>query len=134
MNMIILKGRLTSDPKFRANKDGSQTVSFQLACRQNFKRQGAEQADSDFVWFSRYISADKVSSNPYQRLKKGMEIEVTGHLESYQVPENGVNKTRISCIADRFEFCETKAAVEARDAAQAAAAAAQVPVAVPVQG
>ena len=137
MNIVSISGRLTADPTFRQNQDGSWNVSFCVASRRNFKNRNGE-VESDFVWFSRYLNADAYNNpqNPYRLLRKGAGVIVHGKIETWRtIGEGGKAITNAGLVCDSFEWTESKSAADARaSAATAAAPAPTAPVTVQVQG
>jgi len=49
LNMVLLTGRLAADPQLRYTPSGVAVVNFTLAVAQNFKREGADQPEVDFI-------------------------------------------------------------------------------------
>lgn len=131
MNQSIFTGRITSAPTFKANKDGSQTVLFQLAVRRNYANHEGV-VESDFINLQGYIPANKVGTkHQYSYLDTGMLVSVTAEIRTYTIGEGDARTYGWNLQANNIEFLESKAVTDARKAARAAQAQ-QAPAAVAV--
>ena len=129
-NFGIAIGRLTADPVFFANANGSSKVKFTIAARDNFKSKdanGAQVVKSQFIPLEAYIANPQ--ANPiYTMLKKGDKNSV-----SYSVSTNNYNDKNgtmhygIILFVESIQFEESKTQAAARRAAQAQASAYAAP-------
>ena len=103
MNLVVLVGRLTSDPEIRRN--GDKTIGkFSLAVSRKFKREG--EADADF--FS-CVAFGKTAEFLEKYFHKGMKAVVTGELRNnHYTDNNGVKHYSEQVIVNNIEFAESK--------------------------
>ena len=108
MNKIILLGRLTKDPEVRYTQTNNNMVTtFSLAVNRKFAKEGEErQAD-----FFNIVAWNKVAEAISKYLKKGMQVLITGRLQTRTwEDENGAKRYVTEVIAEEIDFVETKKA------------------------
>ena len=100
MNKVILMGRLTKDPDYKATQDGKTVAKFNLAVD---RRIGKE---TDFFGVTTF---GKTADFCEKYLKKGTKIVLTGRIQndSYTNKE-GKKVTSTQIIAEELEFAESK--------------------------
>lgn len=90
-NSITIIGRLTRDAETRFSQNNTAVVSFSIAVKKDYKKEGSEASFFDVTLFGK--SADKVS----QYLRKGTQVCVNGWLEqSRWQDQNGNNRSKVS--------------------------------------
>ncbi len=100
MNMIIVKGRLTSDPELKNTQSGIAVCGVSLAVP---RPRTKDETDFFNVTFWRQ-TAESVA----KYVKKGQEILVSGSMQSETYEKDGVKRTAWKLNADSFEFCGNK--------------------------
>ena len=103
MNLVVLVGRLTSDPEIRRN--GDKTIGkFSLAVSRKFKREGEAYAD-----FFNCVAFGKTAEFLEKYFHKGMKAVVTGELRNnHYTDNNGVKHYSEQVIVNNIEFAESK--------------------------
>jgi len=79
MNVVILHGRMATDPEMRFTKSGKPRTTFLIA----IDRIGSDDAD-----FIRIICWEKQAELTNDYLKKGREVIIQGQLRSYRDDQN----------------------------------------------
>lgn len=125
-NFGIAIGRLTADPVFFANSNGSAKVKFTIAARDNFKSKdtnGAQVVKSQFIPLEAYI-ANPQGRQIYTMLKKGDKVSVSYSVRTNNYADkNGEMHYGIILFVESIQFEESKTQAAARRAAQAQAPA-----------
>ncbi len=100
MNVVVLIGRLTSDPVLRTTQSGTSLANFTLAVPKRFKREN--QPDADFINCTAWGKTAEVIS---QYLSKGRQMAVQGRIQtsSYQ-DQTGATRYRTDVIVESFDF------------------------------
>lgn len=106
MNSCVLTGRLVADPELRTTPSGLSVCRFRIAVDRPFQKSG-EDRKADFIdvvaWRS---NADFVT----KYFRKGSMIAVQGSLQTNNYEDkNGNKRTSYEIVADRTEFCGSKA-------------------------
>ena len=108
MNIVILMGRLTSDPEIRSTPGGKTVATYTLAVDR--RKEGAD--------FIRCQCWERSADFAEKYLHKGTKIAVTGHIQtgSYK-DKNGKTIYTTDVIVETHDFCESKkdAKAESRD-------------------
>lgn len=99
-------GRLTKDPNVRyAGSKNTCFADFSIAVRKKFKREGESDAD-----FFEVTAMGKIAEFCEKYLKKGVKIEIHGHLvQNIWTAQDGTKKSTVKIQADEIEFAESKA-------------------------
>ncbi len=97
MNKVILMGNLTRDPEFK-NIGQTNVCNFGIAI--NRKTKNGE--DTTFVEVS---SFGKTADNIAKYFQKGKPILIEGRLQLDQWNDNGVQRSKLKVVAERFNFC-----------------------------
>ena len=142
LNVVILSGRLTADPRRFAAPDGGDVTTLRLAVNRA-KRPGARQAEADFV---DVVVLGDLARHTARWLGKGCRVSVRGQLRqrTWTTPE-GEQRSRLQVVADQVEFTDYRdhgdqpaepaaapaAAATAASTPDASGAAAQQPAAAP---
>lgn len=106
LNKVILMGRLTKDPNFKATPSGASVCSFSLAVDRDFVRQG-EERETDFINIVTFgARADFVS----RYFSKGQLVAVCGRIQtrSWDDAQTGQKRYATDVIADEVHFAESK--------------------------
>jgi single-strand DNA-binding protein len=104
MNIVVLTGRITSDPQYKEVSEKFQTLRFTIACKRSFK--GADNKyGADFIQCQATNSAAKIIN---QYFAKGSQIAVTGSIRTGKYDKNGVTVYTTEVAVDKFEFVDQK--------------------------
>lgn len=106
MNSCVLTGRLVADPELRTTPSGLSVCRFRIAVDRPFQKSG-EERKADFIDIVAWRSnADFVT----KYFRKGSMIAVQGSLQTNNYEDkNGNKRTSYEIVADRTEFCGSKA-------------------------
>lgn len=122
-NIVSITGRLTREPVFFANKDGSQKVKATIAVQDNFRSGPDKKRDSQFIAVEQFLPAT-LGKGAWANVTKGSQIQALAHLESNTYEKDGETVYGgIIVVVDSVNYLETKAETEARRNANAAAPA-----------
>ena len=79
LNVIVLTGRMTSDPELKTTDNQTPVVSFSLAVQRNYKNKDNDQYPTDFINCVAWRNTAEFIAGYF---KKGSMITVEGSLES----------------------------------------------------
>ena len=108
-NQVSLIGRVT-----RVKEFGKDVAGITMAIDNGRDKKGNDRP-STFIEFKCF------APTVYNNLKPGMLLMVTAHLNNNSYEKNGETIYSLDVVADCIEFLESKATVEAREAAKATA-------------
>ena len=100
MNVVIMVGRLATDPDTKQTNSGNAMTTFRLAVEREYKQEG--QPDADFF---RIITYGKTANNVSKYCLKGNEVAIRGRIQtgSYKT-KDGETRYTTDIIADRVKF------------------------------
>lgn len=105
LNHVILMGRLTSDPEFKATPSGVTVSKFTLAVPRSYIKQG-EERQTDFIYCTAFRSTAEFVNKWFT---KGRQIIVEGSLQSRSWEDKDGNKrSALDVIVDNTYFCDKK--------------------------
>lgn len=119
LNLILMAGNLTNDPKYSETKTGTPVVNFYMASNKRFKdRNGTIKEDVCFVGV---VAWDNLAVSCRDNLSRGSSVLVTGELQSRKIyPDEGVPRNMVEIKAKKIQFLDVRkveaAAPEAADA------------------
>lgn len=102
MNNVVLKGRLTKEVDLRYTQGAEPKAYCMFGVAVNRMKQG----ECDFINCKAW---GKTAEFLGQYFKKGQEVVLQGRIEVSTQNTDGVNKTFTNVIAERVEFCGSKA-------------------------
>ena len=102
MNNVVLKGRLAKEVEVRY----TQSAEPKAYCMFNLAVNRMKQGECDFINCKAW---GKTAEFIGQYFKKGQEMLLQGRIEVSTVDTDGVKKSFTNVIADRVEFCGSKA-------------------------
>lgn len=116
LNHIVIMGRLTRDPEFRATGSGLSVTNFSVAVDRDFSGKDSGEKETDFI---DCVAWRKTAEFVTKNFTKGKMIVVSGRLQirTWQDKE-GNNRRTAEIVAENVYFGESK-----RDAGAAAPAA-----------
>ena len=106
MNILVLSGWVANDVTMRYTQSGKPVASFSLAVRKSYTKD----ADGNYPTSFFYIDAwNKLGESCEQRLMKGMQIFLRGHVADNQYTDkDGKKQYGIKLVADTIEFAGSK--------------------------
>ena len=103
-NLVVLTGRLTSDPELKTTQSGVPVTSFSIAVNRNYK--AGEEQETDFInivaWRQRAEFITKY-------FKKGSLIGIEGSIQTRRYEDSMGNKrTAFEVVVNNAQFVESK--------------------------
>lgn len=118
-NFGIVTGRLTKDPDFHDNRDGSRKIRFTIAAQNQFADKDGKRG-SQFIPLEAFIPAKQNGNGVYGYLEQGDLVSCSYTLQNNNYKDkNGEMVYGIVQLVDSVTLLETKASKEARLAARA---------------
>jgi len=114
LNKVLLVGRLTRDPELKYTPSGAAVCGLRLASDRRYvdRNKGETQRETIFIDVTAWGRTGEWCN---QYLRKGSALFVEGRLRQERwTDREGKNQDRISIVADRVQFAETRAEAEAR--------------------
>lgn len=100
MNVVIMMGRLTSDPELAQTTSGVSVAKFSLAVERRFGKDGKKETD-----FFNCVAWRNTGEFIHKWFSKGKQIAIRGYLQSRKYTDkNGQNRTAIEIIVDEAFF------------------------------
>ena len=100
MNVVIMVGRLATDPDAKQTNNGNAMTTFRLAVERKYKQEG--QPDADFF---RVVCFGKTANKVAKYCLKGREVGIDGRIQTGQYKtQNGETRYTTDIIADTVEF------------------------------
>lgn len=104
-NKITLAGRVATDPELKQTNGGVSVVSFRIAVRRRFQKQGEEPV-SDFINVVAWRQTAEFVSRYFH---KGSAIMIDGSLQSRQyTDQQGNNRTAYEVVVDDAMFVDSR--------------------------
>jgi single-strand DNA-binding protein len=105
LNLILLAGNLTNDPRYSETKNGTPVVNFHMASNKRFKdRNGIVKEDVCFVGV---VAWDNLAVSCRDNLQKGSSVLVTGELQSRKLfSDNGLSRNVVEVKAKKIQFLD----------------------------
>ena len=105
LNLILLAGNLTNDPKYSETKNGTPVVNFYMASNKRFKdRAGVIKEDVCFVGV---VAWDNLAISCRDNLQKGSSVLITGELQSRKLfSEDGLGRNVVEIKAKKIQFLD----------------------------
>ena len=104
INRVVLVGRLTKEPEFRATPSGAKVCQYTLAVNRTRKAEG--QPDADFI---NCVSWNKTAELMNQYLSKGALIGIEGRIQTRSYDNQQGQKVYVTeVITDSVQFLESK--------------------------
>jgi single-strand DNA-binding protein len=120
MNVVVMSGRLTSDPEMKTLESGRSVVRFRIATNRVYSSKNGRQEQSSFfdceLW-----GRQAESFNKY--MKKGRQTMIRGYLkqDSWTDQASGSKRSKTIIVVDDFSFVsdgqsnKTKASVSTEE-------------------
>ena len=110
MNLVILAGRLTRDPRVKYMADGKCVADFNIAVDRRYKKEDGPSAD-----FFNCITFGKTAEAVEKFLMRGTKIILTGTIQNDNYEHDHVKHYEQKIIVDSWEFAEAKKAAGGED-------------------
>lgn len=110
MNLVILAGRSTRDPRVRYMENGQCVADLNLAVDRRYKKEGNPSAD-----FFSCIAFGKTAESIEKFVQKGTKIILTGTIQNDNYERDHVKHYEQKIIIDSWEFAESKKAAGGED-------------------
>lgn len=108
MNKVVLIGRLVADPDTRLTQAGGIVARYRLAVDRQRGKDGQREAD-----FINCVAFGKSAEFASKYLSKGTKIAIEGRILTGSYEKDGVKHYTTDIVAERHEFCESRAAAAA---------------------
>ena len=118
LNMILMAGNLTNDPRYSETKNATPVVNFYMASNKRFKdRNGVVKEDVCFVGV---VAWDNLAVSCRDNLQRGSSVLVTGELQSRKLfAEDGTTRNMVEIKAKKIQFLDAhREMVEVMEAAR----------------
>ena len=118
LNIILVAGNLTNDPKYSETKNATPVVNFYMASNKRFKdRNGVVKEDVCFVGV---VAWDNLAISCRDNLQRGSSVLVTGELQSRKLyAEDGTTRNMVEIKAKKIQFLDAhREMVEVMEAAR----------------
>lgn len=115
LNKVFLSARLTRDPEMRYIPSGAGVCEMRVAADRSFSDRNSAERRTETL-FINVTAWGKTAEFCNQYMNKGSAIFVEGRLklDSWDDRETGKKREKISIVADRVQFGESRAEAEAR--------------------
>lgn len=105
-NLVVLEGRLVSDPETRYTQNGTALCRFSLANNQDYYKGEELQKDVNFIEVTTWA---KLAEQCNEYLKKGKRVIVNGRLKQNKWQDDeGLNHSRIVITGNQVHFLDLK--------------------------
>lgn len=121
-NFGIAEGRVTRDPKFLTNKDGSRKVLITIAAENNFTNKDGKR-EVEFVPLEGFIPEKKGNNGVFDLIHKGDMIGVCYRVKTNRYTQDGQDVYRTVLAIQDVDLKESKSVTTARAAKNGAAEA-----------
>lgn len=107
MNKIIIKGRLTGDPKLKQTTTGTSVCDFTVAVNRRFNKD-----ETDFLNCQAWKNTAEFVNHYFT---KGQEILLDGELHIEKYEKDGEAKYITKIVVNNVEFCGSKGDVKEKE-------------------
>ena len=106
LNTVFLQGRLGKDPEIRHTQSGKPVASFSLAVDRDYKSQGSDQRETDWIDVVAWGNQAQFVSNYFS---KGRVMIVKGRLQVRKWTDtSGNNRRSTEVVAESIYFGDSK--------------------------
>ena len=104
LNVVVLTGRLTSDPELKHTTSGIAVTSFSIAVDRRYR--SGEERQTDFINIVAWRNSAEFVANYF---KKGQLIAIEGSIQTRRYQDkDGNNRTAFEVVANNVQFAESK--------------------------
>jgi len=117
LNMVMLIGNATDDPKMYQSKNGSgtQIANFSIAC--NESRKGPDGNYTEYAEFVRIVCFGKTAEIAGQYVRKGTQLHIQGKLRTREYEKDGQKRYTTEVVCDSMILLGRKSDGQGRQAA-----------------
>lgn len=102
LNVVVLTGRLCSDPELKTTNNGTSVCNFSIAVDRRYK--AGEERQADFINIVTWRSSAEFVSKYF---KKGQMIAIRGGIQTRRYTDkDGNNRTAFEVVADDVQFAD----------------------------
>lgn len=102
LNVVVLTGRLTTDPELKTTNSGLSVCSFSIAVDRRYK--SGEERQADFINIVAWRSSAEFVSKYF---KKGQAIAIEGSIQTRKYQDkDGNNRTAFEVVANNVQFAD----------------------------
>jgi len=105
MNRVVLMGNLTRDPEKVDTKSGADLTTFAIAINSKRTLPSGEQKEEVTFVNCKCFGKNAININKY--FHKGRKILIEGKLDQERWEKDGVKKSKMVVIAEKFNFCDS---------------------------
>ncbi|MFV1959920.1 MAG: single-stranded DNA-binding protein, partial [Planctomycetota bacterium] len=118
LNKVLLIGRLTRDPETRTLTSGSAVVSFGLAVNRTYTRRdsGERVEETCFVDIEAW---GRTGETIARYMRRGRQIFIEGRLKFDSWERDGQRRSKLSVVAETFQFLDSQGGGQGAPAGQA---------------
>lgn len=103
-NLVVLTGRLTTDPELKTTPNGVSVCSFSIAVERRYKQ--GEERQADFINIVAWRGSAEFICKYF---KKGSMIGIEGSIQTRKYQDrDGNNRTAFEVVANNVQFVESK--------------------------
>ncbi len=103
-NLVVLTGRLTTDPELKTTPSGISVTSFSIAVGRPYR--SGEEAQTDFI---NIVAWRQRAEFICKYFTKGSMIGIEGSIQTRKYTDkNGNNRTAFEVVANNVQFVESK--------------------------
>ena len=103
-NLVVLTGRLTSDPELKTTPNGVSVTSFSIAVNRNYR--AGEEQKTDFI---NIVAWRQTAEFIAKYFKKGSMIGIEGAIQTRKYQDSqGNNRIAFEVVANNVQFVESK--------------------------
>ena len=103
-NLVVLSGRLTTDPELKTTPSGVSVTSFSIAVERRYKQ--GEERQADFINIVAWRSSAEFICKYF---KKGSMIGIEGSIQTRKYQDrDGNNRTAFEVVANNVQFIDSK--------------------------
>ena len=104
MNLIVIKGRLTDDPKVEKTDSDVSRLNFSVAVNRDYVKEGEERKADFFRCTAWRGTADFIG----KYFSKGKEILLSGSMQNDPYEKDGVKRDGWKVQVNKVDFCGSK--------------------------
>ncbi len=100
LNVVMLIGNVTEDPRMYQSKNGSGTQIANFSLAVNESRKGPDGNYAEYAEFVRIVCFGKTAEIAGMYVKKGSQLHITGKLRTREYEKDGIKRYATEVICD----------------------------------
>lgn len=106
-NQVIITGRLTRDPEFRATQKGTTVCFFDIASNRRFKDNTSGEWKDDTTYVP-IVAWGPIADRCRDRIKKGTPVYIEGRLSNAEyINKEGTKVKRLRVVVNKIQILES---------------------------